>query len=240
MQKFVFLGGAALLSIGTAALAQPGTGRAAPNTRADVVASVDARFAKMDVNGDGVTDSADRAAMKAQRFAALDSDRNGELTEAELEAGRQARREKMRERRSANRAERRADRPEPSAEQKRKWAERRVNRAGKGGDRRTNWFAIMDKNGNGTLSLAEFSATPEQSVLPGGRKNGKHHRRGMGMRMMADADKNGTIALEEMRNAALARFDKVDTDGDGTISAAERQAAREARKARRATMTPTG
>lgn len=234
MTKSFFLASAAILAMGSAALAQPGGDRDRPQTRAEVTTSVDARFARMDTNSDGVFNGTDRAAKQAERFAALDSDGNGELTEAELKAGFEARRAKMQERRAA----RRANRSEPTAEQaarraerQEKRAERRERRAGNREERQEQRFAARDSDGNGSLSAAEWTTRPERADRAQAQRRGRNHR-GMGMKM-ADANSDGAVSIEEMRNVALARFDKVDTDGDGTISAAERQAAREARKARR-------
>ncbi len=232
MKKSIFLGGAALLATATAAFAQGGPRDQAPATRAEVTAKVDARFAKMDANADGVIDQADRTARMQERFAALDTDGNGALTQAELKAGREA----MRAKRQERRAERRANRPEPTAEQKQKWAERRATRGERKGNRGANRFAAMDTDGNGALSLAEFTTRPARAdrAETAAKRRGGHHRGGMRLMKVADANQDGAISLQGMRNAALARFDKVDTDGDGTISAAEREAARDARKARRA------
>ncbi len=232
MKKSILLGGAALLATATAAFAQGSPRDQAPANRAEVAAKVDARFAKMDANSDGVVDQADRAARMQQRFAALDTDNNGELTQAELKAGRDA----MRAKRQERRAERRANRPEPTAEQKQKWAERRAARGERKGERGAKRFAALDKDGNGALSLAEFTDRPARGdrAEAAGKRGGGHHRGAMRMMKRADANRDGALSLQEMRNAALARFDKVDTDGDGTISAAEREAARDARKARRA------
>ena len=237
MKTSFFFAGAAMLALGTTAFAQSGGERNAPTTRSEVIAKVDARFAKMDANGDGVVNEADRAARQAQRFAKLDTNNDGELTPEELRAGREMRHDQMRERR--------ADRPAPTAEQQQKWADARAKRAGKGGDRTARMaerFAARDVDGNGTLSLAEFSARPDRADRPASKRAGHrgHHRGAKGMMNRADANKDGTISIEEMRTAALARFDKVDRDGDGTISAAERQAARDARKARRQAASQDG
>ena len=182
MKKTLFLGGAALLTIGTAALAQPGGAREQPTTRAQVTAMVDARFAKMDLNQDGVIDDSDRAAMQAERFAKLNTDGDGALTEAEMKAGHEARRARMQERR----ADAKANRPEPTAEQKAKWAERRAKRGDKRGNRQESRFAAKDTDGNGTLSAAEFAARPSRAngadgMPADGHRNGRHGRHGMGM-----------------------------------------------------------
>ena len=46
------------------------------------------------------------------------------------------------------------------------------------------------------------------------------------MLRMADADKDGAITRAEFDNAVAARFARVDADGNGAITAEERQAAR--------------
>ena len=42
----------------------------------------------------------------------------------------------------------------------------------------------------------------------------------------ADADHDGKVSLAEAQTAALARFDKIDTNHDGVLSDAERDAGR--------------
>jgi len=112
---------------------------------------------------------------------------------------------------------------------------------------------MMDKDGNGQISKAEFDAfhaehmhgphgsggkpapeglaTAEGGASPAGagpwhmRRHGWH---GMMARMMfahADADHDGKVSLAEAEKAALDRFDRIDTNHDGVISDAERQAA---------------
>ena len=51
------------------------------------MAAADARFAKMDANGDGSINAADREAKIKERFAEMDADKNGAITEAEFVAG---------------------------------------------------------------------------------------------------------------------------------------------------------
>jgi len=47
-----------------------------------------------------------------------------------------------------------------------------------------------------------------------------------------DLDHDGRVALAEANRAAFERFDRVDSDRDGTISLEERQVAREAFRGR--------
>jgi EF hand len=60
----------------------------------------------------------------------------------------------------------------------------------------------------------------------------KRHDGGM-MMERADANNDGKVSLDEAMVPALARFDRIDTDKDGTISDKERAAAQEVRKERR-------
>jgi len=94
--KKIILGSslAAMLMAGGIAVAAPGGPRGGDRdksvTRTELIAQVDARFAKMDVDKDGKLTPADRAAMhKARadaRFAALDADKNGQISRAEFDA----------------------------------------------------------------------------------------------------------------------------------------------------------
>lgn len=56
-------------------------------SRAEVQTQAATMFDRMDANHDGKLDQADRAARKTQMFAKLDTDKNGQLSPAELEAG---------------------------------------------------------------------------------------------------------------------------------------------------------
>jgi len=115
----------------------------------------------------------------------------------------------------------------------------------------TRMFERLDTNKDGQISKAEFAAAKGPEGRRGGKEArgqeargqearakgegfGRHHGRHGGMRgmRMADADKNGVITQAEFTQAALARFDRLDADKDGKVTPAERQAAREAMKAK--------
>lgn len=77
-------------------------------------------------------------------------------------------------------------------------------------------FAKLDTNKNGSLSKAEFmAAAPTAPQTP---------PNGAALVSQLDKNKDGKVNIEEFRAPILARFDKADTNRDGTISDAERQA----------------
>ena len=89
-------------------------------------------------------------------------------------------------------------------------------------DRRKVAFERLDADRDGALSLEEFSAVRE-------RRGQRLATRGRG----ADTNRDGSVTRAEFTSAALARFDRVDIDKDGTISDSERPARRTMRRERR-------
>ena len=78
-------------------------------------------------------------------------------------------------------------------------------------------FTKLDTNKDGVLSKAEFlAATPPASAQAANAAD-----------ILAQLDKNkdGKVSPEEYRGPVLSRFDALDTNHDGTLSATERQAA---------------
>ncbi len=117
-------------------------------------------------------------------------------------------------------------------------------------------FAKADTNGDGALTQAEMAAAQEARKATRearraergdraegqhadrrghGKRGGKHHgmRGGKRMLQMADTNNDGAISQAEFQAAALARFDKADANADGTVTAEEHKAAREAHRAER-------
>ncbi len=149
-----------------------------PTTRAEVQAKVQEHFAKVDANKDGAITQAEfdahRAAMKAEwqgkraerraeMFGKLDIDKNGQLSQAEFNAPRPDR-----------------------GEGEHRGGHRRGHHmggmammGGKGGD----WFARLDANKDGKVTLAEASA------------------KSLEMFDKADTNKDGTVTPEERKAA---------------------------------------
>ena len=78
-------------------------------------------------------------------------------------------------------------------------------------------FAKLDTNKDGQLSKAEFmAAAPQVSATTP-----------TGANLLAQLDKNkdGKVSADEFRMPVLERFDAIDTNHDGIISPAEREAA---------------
>lgn len=130
------------------------------------------------------------------------------------------------------------------------WEEVAAQRAEHRGERADAHFSAMDKDGNGSISRAEFDAAhaakADQSGArrgdagkPGRAMGGRHAGGHDGMKggglmfHRADADRDGKLTLAEALVPALERFDRADANKDGTLSAEERKAAREARRGMR-------
>ena len=97
-------------------------------------------------------------------------------------------------------------------------------------------LARADANGDGIVTRAEMLAdTDARFAALDTNKDGKLDQAevqaagGMRGRMMgrADANGDGTITLEEQRAQASKRFDMMDTNHDGKLDQAERDAAME-------------
>jgi hypothetical protein len=138
-----------------------------------------------------------------ERFAKLDANRDGAVTMEERKEQREETRKAMKDRR----------------------------------------FAALDANNDGSISRAEFDAGPAgragmRGESRGGKRmqGGRGGRRGMdGAKGFAKADVNsdGKLTQSEMTAQALARFDRLDANKDGTLSVEERRAGWEAMRGRR-------
>jgi hypothetical protein len=148
-------------------------------SKAELTAGLEARFAKMDVDKDGQLTQKDRDLVRQQRmdarFAALDTDKNGQISKTEFAAGQQAR------------ADKRAEMRGPGGPEGRHMGKGHH----RGGHR-------MMRGGHGG---------------PGG---------------FGDANKDGTVTKAEFMAGPIAMFDKADSNKDGFVTADEMKAARQA------------
>lgn len=155
----------------------------------------------------------DQALARAdQRFQRLDANRDGRITAEELRQVAQARMAQRQERRTA---------------------------------RQGQMFDRLDADRNGQISREEFSQRRElrgerreRRGMRGqrGGRGGAMAMRGMGQRMLG-AD--GVLTAEEFRAQALRRFEMLDSNRDGRITADERRGARQRLRAgRRGAPTP--
>ncbi len=159
-------------------------------------------------------------------FTRLDTNRDGFITKAEVEA------------RKGDRSERRA---------------KRADRRGATGDRtahRGAMFDRLDSNRDGQISRDEFARAPNREqrrvVIRDGQgqdrhvqvpgHGGAHAMRGMrGMHMglgghmfdMADGNRDGRVTLQEATAAAYRHFDMADANRDGRITPDERMQMRQ-------------
>lgn len=192
---------------GTVAVAQPGGGERGMRGMA------------ADANKDGVLTLDEVRAHARERFDKMDANNDGKIDKADREIRKAERFAKI-------------DTNNDGELSQAEMAAAREARKDKRTDRGAERFAKMDTDNSGGLSQSELAAARE------GLKGRKHARKGRmhgGMAMMKRADTNNDNAIDwaEFEAAALKRFAKVDSDSDGQITAAEREAAHAAMKERR-------
>ncbi len=188
MRKVTLSIAAATLATAGVAFAAPGmmspaNARGADMTRAQAQATAAEHFAKMDANGDGRLDSADRAAMQAKMFDRIDADHNGAISRDEFTA--------MHRGRAGGERAGMAGMDHGQADGAHRTGGHRMGGKGMRGHRGMNGGRMMmakmaDTNNDGAITQAEFSA----AAL-------KHFD-------TVDADHNGTITQAERQAARTA------------------------------------
>ncbi|MDB5687205.1 MAG: hypothetical protein JWR77_1794 [Rhizorhabdus sp.] len=198
--KSLILGGAALTAtLAFAAFAQtPPDGPRMPQTRAELQTQI------------------------ADHFNAADTNKDGFVTKAEFDAGREAMRAKFEAKREEHRAEMFATLDKD-----------------RNGSLSKDEFTAPRTPGEHDMPPPPPGAGRDSDR--DGPHHGRHmrgHRGGMGMPMggkwfdTADANKDGKLTLAEASARPLAMFDSADTNKDGKISPEEHKAAFEAMRAK--------
>ncbi len=124
-------------------------------------------FEEMDANGDGKVTKEEIATFRAAQIAALDTDKDGNLSEAELIAGK-----KMREdAREAKMAKRMIERQDTNKD-----GVLSVEEMAGPADRGDRMFDRIDTDDDGAISKAEADAAKEKMGKRGGKGKHKHKR----------------------------------------------------------------
>lgn len=157
-----------------------------------------------DSDGDKIVTLAEHDAAVAARFAKMDGNGDGQVTQAEMKAAHEARMAERKERMGDRMEQRRAKMEERLAEatpeqrarfeeMKAKRAEMRDMRQDHRGERHEEMWASTDTDGNGAISLAEFQAKARThfekmdandngQIDPDERRGKRGHRGGGGHR----------------------------------------------------------
>lgn len=215
MHKFLI--GAAIAAVAIApAVAQKASppAKKAPQTelRTQVSAGVAKQFAMVDTNKDGSVSQAEMDALIAKR-----------------DAKRQARAAKFDPAKAFGSFDANKDGKVTQAEAQAAWTARKGAK-GKPADQAkafTGLFQRADTNKDGTITLAEFSAGARPGAKAG--KPGSHR----GLLGLADVNKDGKVSLAEAQQSALQTFDRFDANKDGKLTPQERQQVKQQLKAQR-------
>lgn len=159
--------------------------------------------------GDAPSTRAEAQAKAIELFAKLDANKDGKLDAADRAVRGAEMRAKAFERLDANK---------DGTVSKAEWDQHAADRAAKGAERREKRVAATGEAREG-----------KPHAKRGHGKRGGHH---MGGWMRADTDGDKAISQAEFVAAALARFDRLDANKDGRVTAEERQAHRTAMRAK--------
>jgi len=176
-----------------------------------------------DADGNGVLTRAEAQAAATQMFAKMDANKDGKLDAAD----RAARHAAMQAKRFAA-----LDANSDGSISKAEWDQHGADRQAKRAEWKGKRAAAGGEAGEGKRMRGHHGKRGGHH----GKRGGHHGMRGdHGMMMKADADADGDKAISqaEFQTAALARFDRLDANKDGQVTAEERQAQRTAWKAKR-------
>jgi Ca2+-binding EF-hand superfamily protein len=225
VNKFLLSGAAGVaLVTGSALVAQaapskapahPGHKMMQTELRAEVQANVAKMFTRLDTNKDGFVTEAEINALQAAHAA-----KSGQGSEARAAHFDPA---KIFARLDTNK-----DGKITQAEADAVHNAKAASKDGKAAPAHANGlFARIDTNKDGVVTRAEFDAEAAQMHA---RMENAGQRHGMGGRMFAAADlnKDGKVSLAEMQQTALQHFDRADANHDGKLTPDERKQMRQA------------
>ncbi|WP_447762088.1 EF-hand domain-containing protein [Sphingopyxis panaciterrae] len=167
-----------------------------------------------DADSNGVLTRAEVQANATQMFAKMDANKDGKIDATD----RAARHAEMQAKRFAA-----LDANSDGSVSKAEWDQHGADRTAKRAERKEKRVAAAGEAGEG-----------KRDGMRGhhGKRGGHGMRGGHGGWMKADADGDKAITQAEFQTAALARFDRLDANKDGQVTAEERKAQREAWKAK--------
>ncbi len=168
-----------------------------------------AKFAEKDTNGDGALSRDEVSRMPQEMFDRLDKDGDGSLSQAEL-AAMKGKRHHASPERNAKRGSRffeKLDKNDDGLLSRDELARMPEER-----------FTTLDKDGDGSLSQAEFAAGHKA-----GKRAGKGKHGAAAHFAKADTNGDGRVDVEEARAAAGQHFDRLDKSGDGVLVGEELQ-----------------
>lgn len=177
-------------------------------------------MADADSNGDGAISHAEFLAAAEAHFARMDADHNGTISAAEAADGH---RRAMNAMSDAGRGS--APPPMGAAP-----GSPPLERMPRGGERRGGMMAMIDTDGDGRITRAEYdAATAQRFDRLDGNGDGvldptEQAARGRGMAQRADAGPAQPMTKAQFLARAAERFKRIDANGDGVIDAGERPA----------------
>ena len=185
-----------------------------------------------DTDGDRRVSLAEMQARHAERFARLDRNRDGLVTQAEAREAREQIKAERQTRRAERREQRAHGRQARGARMEQMFAARDADRDGfltqaELGPRGTQRLARLDADRDGRLSLAELQA-PRQR----GERAPRARSQSGGMFARLDANRDGALSRAEFDAQLRVRFERLDANRDGFVTQDERRAFRAARGAR--------
>ena len=162
-----------------------------------------ADFAKVDANQDGKITKDEAKGRLLKRFDKIDSDNNGSISTTEFAALEQMHKGKGNHKLDFGTIDANNDSQITKDEAKGRLLKR---------------FDKIDSDKNGSISTTEFAALEQMHKSKGHKKGRGNHKLDFAQ---VDANSDGVITKDEAKGRLLKRFDKIDSDNNGSISTTE-------------------